>query len=495
MKEQQFRKGQLVELNIASIAPGGEGVSKDLGIPVFVNRAATHDRAEVELFDVRSKFARGKINKILTPSTDRIEPFCKIFKVCGGCQWQHLNYEAQLRAKKDIVKQSLEHIGKLSPDLVQEPIGADASFQFFYRNKVQFPVRQPHKSSRILAGYYQQDSHELVNIKHCPIQPEPLDRMLDAAKQICEQFGITAYEERSHRGLLRFICARISRANNQILITLVMNCEADELTERMRETAQCLLEALPEVVGVCLNFNTARGNKILGDQTICMAGEPYVEEVYKTQLPEYPELLKHGLRFRLSSSSFFQIHTEQATKLLESLSNYLIEFDKQANGKKLSEMTLVDAYSGVGAMSLWLAPFVKKVIAIEENAEATRDGEFNMELNGLTNVEFITGQVEEILPQLRARGHSPDIIVVDPPRKGLPPETIESILQLAPQLLLYVSCNPSTLARDLKLLKAQDNFEAQFGYKTRQVLPIDLFPQTYHVESIAVLDRQLEREL
>jgi 23S rRNA (uracil1939-C5)-methyltransferase len=492
MKEQQFHKGQLVQLSVSSIAPGGEGVSKDIGIPVFINRAALQDKAEVELFDVRSKFARGKISKILTPSPDRIEPFCKIFKVCGGCQWQHISYEAQLKAKKDIVKQSLVHIGKLSPDLVQEPIGADPSFQFFYRNKVQFPVRHPNKSTRILAGYYRQDSHELVNIKHCPIQPEPLDRMLDATKQICEQFGITAYDERSHRGLLRFICARISRADNQILITLVMNCESVQLSERMREAAQYLLEALPEVVGVCLNFNTSRGNKILGDQTICIAGNPYVEEVYKTDLPEYPQILKDGLRFRLSSSSFFQIHTEQATKLLECLSNFLLEYDRQNSDKKISEMTLVDAYSGVGAMSLWLSPFVKKIIAIEENAEATRDGEYNKELNGISNVEFKTGRVEEILPQIFAGGHSPDIIVVDPPRKGLPPETIQSILDLAPQLVLYVSCNPSTLARDLQLLEARDDSERQFGYKTNQVLPIDLFPQTYHVESIAVLKRHSE---
>jgi 23S rRNA (uracil1939-C5)-methyltransferase len=509
MKTHALKRGQTVELQIESLAPGGEGVGKDSGIPIFVSRVAPGDKVLVELFDVRRNFARGSLVRLLEGSPDRADPPCKLFKVCGGCQWQHMKYEAQLGAKKHLIQQSLEHLAKLSPDLVHNAIGSQKIL--FYRNKVQFPVRQPKNSKRILAGYFKQDSHELVNIKHCPIQPEEFDYALDLIKSTCEKYGITAYEEENHHGLLRFINLRISSATKKLLVTLILNSTIEKMPTRLNELAGELMEQIPNLSGVCLNFNSDRGNRIFGHETTCLIGEPYIEEVLRTNRTDFPSKLRDGVRFRLSPTSFFQVNTEQAEVLLQYVTELLGDhfagepnaqpspnYDKYA---RLSALTAIDAYAGVGSIALWFAPFLKQVIAVEENPQAAEDGEFNVQLNGLSNVEFRTGRVEEVLPDLLQHGLRPDIIFVDPPRKGCAPETIDTILRLAPEVVIYVSCNPVTLARDLKLFESRsieidysgrsDQVGRQFGYKTKQVLPIDLFPQTYHIESVTMLVKEM----
>jgi 23S rRNA (uracil1939-C5)-methyltransferase len=507
-----LKRGQTVELEIESLAPGGEGVGKISGIPIFVSRVAPGDTVLVELFDVRATFARGILLSLLKSSPDRADSPCKLFKVCGGCQWQHLKYESQLKAKKHLVEQSLEHLARLSPALV---LGVLPSARVLsYRNKVQFPVRHPHKSRRILAGYFKQDSHELVNIKHCPIQPEQFDQALESIKSICEKYGLSAYDERKHSGLLRFINLRMSDATKKLLATLILNCLSDRAPSFLSNLSEELMAKIEGLSGVCVNFNSKRGNRIFGDETICLAGEAYIEEVLKTVKSDLPLALQKGLRFRLSPTSFFQINTGQAVALLEHITELLRSLFASETGKQslrlplldqtpkqLSELKAVDAYAGVGAIALWFAPFLKEVIAVEENPQAVEDGRFNAQLNELTNVEFKTGRVEEVLPELLENGLKPDIIFVDPPRKGCAPETIDTILKLAPQVIIYVSCNPVTLARDLKRLESKplacagqsDEVGAQFGYKTKQVLAIDLFPQTYHVESVTLLVKELRQ--
>jgi 23S rRNA (uracil1939-C5)-methyltransferase len=494
MSEKQLRKGDKVELTITSLAPGGEGVSKDLGQPIFVPRVAVGDRVLVEIFDSRKGFARGRAIEILVASPDRIDPPCKLFKVCGGCQWQHLSYESQLRAKEEILKQSLMHMGGMTSYVVQETIGSDR--QFHYRNKVQFPVRQPQGSTRILAGYYEQDSHRLVNIKHCPVQPQALDEMLAAAKQCCERFGISAYNEKTGKGLLRFINARVNEEADQILVTLVVNSGKSTMPEALVQAAQDIAKTMPNIVGVCANFNTSPGNRILGNETICLTGKPYVEERLKASRADAPARLQQGLVFRLSADSFFQINTSQAVKLFERLRDIIDQFchDTKITPKSI---TLIDAYAGVGAIALWLAPIAGKVIAIEENAASVEDGKLNLQINAIDNVEFRPGTVEKVLPALFNQGVRPQIVVLDPPRKGCSLSTLEAVVKLAPDMIAYVSCNPVTLARDLKILHStqavsdKDQSEAVFGYKTEKVLAIDLFPQTFHVESVAVLYRRL----
>lgn len=485
-------KGQHVELTISALTPTGAGISKDFGKPIFVERVAAGDVVEVELFDVRKDFARGKVVSIKRPSADRQAPPCRLFKVCGGCQWQHISYQSQLKAKTDLVKQSVQYIGGIDADLVEKTIGARS--ELYYRNKVQFPTRNPRGSSRILAGYFKQDSHELVNIKHCPVQPDPLDRMLEATKAACEENQLPAYDESTGAGLLRHITARHSIANDTILVTLVVNAVPDspnqeDLRQQLTRIAEQVISAVSEVVGVCVNYNTMKGNKIYGTATECLVGQEYLEEKLISQRADLPAQLRDGIRFRLSSTSFFQVNTAQAVTLLELLFDETSKAAAQLQGRK---PVIVDAFAGVGTMSLWLSPLAERIIAVEEHGAAVEDGRVNAELNGASNVAFVQGSVEQVLPRLAELGTRADILVLDPPRKGLSPETTQVIKRLAVPVVLYVSCNPTTLARDLKILRAVDNDAHktnQIGYKTKKIQPVDLFPQTFHVESVAVLER------
>lgn len=489
---EQLRKGDLVEATIESLAPGGEGVTRQRGMAIFINRVAAGDRIELEVFDVRKDFARGRLLKVLDASPERVEPPCKLFKVCGGCQWQHIEYEGQLRAKEKIVRQTLKHIAGMDAELVKPAIGASAPL--FYRNKVQFPVKHPKGSTRLLAGYYQQDSHELVNIKHCPVQPEPLDRMLEAVKELCESQGIEAYDETTRQGLLRHIAARYSFDRRVILVTLVVNSSDDGKRSegakknrsafldlpKLKDIARVLMEKVPEVTGVCLNYNPHAGNRIMGDTTVLLAGQPFLIEKLVATRPDFPERLRQGVEFKLSPTSFFQINTVQTGRLMEQI---LEAVTARPAEYEPEPPLIVDAYAGVGAIALWLAPIAKRVIAVEEHAAAVEDGMLNLELNQMSNVEFRQGAVESVFPQLTKEGLIPDVLVVDPPRKGLSEESLESIVKLAAERIVYVSCNPATLARDLKFLDRN-------GYKTKQIQPVDMFPQTYHIESVTLLERR-----
>ncbi len=391
-----------------------------------------------------------------------------------------------------------------------------ANDPLYYRNKVQFPVRNPTGSSRILAGYYKQDSHELVNIKHCPVQSKELDFMLETVKEVLEEYEISAYDEKKRQGLMRHIHARQSRADGKILLTLVLNCTQETEPETLKEMAELIMLRDEKIVGVAVNYNNRPGNRILGDITEVIAGANSIDEVLKTANKQLPERLQSGLTFKLSPTSFFQDNTEQAARLLELV--YLEAYSLLPSGEKLN--LVVDAYAGVGAISLWLADGCRRLIAVEDYNQAVVDGRMNAENNKISNVEFMEGDVAAVLPQLTDMGESVDLVVLDPPRKGVSPEVIGALLDLAPSRIIYVSCNPSTLARDLKYLalgiapaagsvsnndadesgeqsaepdvaSSGDGKRGKFGYKTVRIQPIDLFPQTYHVESVATLERVL----
>lgn len=482
----RLQKGQTVTVRIASLAAGGEGVTRELGTPIFVNRVAPGDSVEVQLFDVRKDFARGEVTKLIEPSDQRAVPFCPYFKVCGGCQWQHIKYENQLDAKADIMRQALKHIGKLDPALVLPTIGA--ADPVVYRNKVQFPVESVRSTGRVLAGYYKQNSHELVNIKHCPVQPESLDRGLAAVKELLEKYLLTIYDETTGKGLVRHIAERYSYAAKKVLITLVLNYTpplSEPLHEKLTELAQTLMETVPEVSGVCVNYNNKPGNRIMGDTTECIAGQPYLIETLRSHLPNAPQRLKDGLQFRLSSTSFFQVNSAQAEVLLDQV---LLAATSQTNADREQarfeqRMPLVlDAYAGVGTMAMWMSELADRVIAIEEVAASVEDGEVNLGLNNIENVDFAHARVEDEVPALLEKQTRADVLVVDPPRKGIDARGLNSIIELAPRRIVYVSCNPATLARDLKILQAN-------GYDTKRVQPIDMFPQTYHVESVTLLEK------
>lgn len=490
-----LRPDSTVTVRIESLALGGEGLSKDLGVPIFVDLTAPGDRVEVELFDVRKNFARGRLVKIIEPSKERTEPPCPLFKVCGGCQLQHLSYEFQLQAKADFVKQAVKHIARLDANIVLPAIGAAPPWH--YRNKAQFPTKNPQGSLRLLAGYYKRDSHELVNIKHCPVQPELLDQILQETKQLCEMHRLPAYNEATHKGLIRHINLRYSFADQNALVVLVLNqpkassTDSDTLSV-LKELSVQLMDKIPAVVGVCANFNSRPGNKILGNETLSLAGQDHIHETLASERDRLPERLRHGLRYRLSPTSFFQVNTVQAIKLLEVVHDFVTD-----DGKEKPKLVL-DAYAGVGTIALWLTASAQHIIAVEEQSEAIADMRQNLQLNEIDNVTIVPGRVEDILPRLKSEGLAPDTVLLDPPRKGLSDTALAAVMQLAPARIIYVSCNPATLARDLRILAAGADFgqpndvqkEAIIGYKAMKIVPVDLFPHTYHVETVTLLARQ-----
>ena len=478
-KTHSLSKNQKLISRIESIAAGGQGVCKHEGLPIFVDRGVPGDLAELELYDVRKDFAHAKILRVVEPSEMRRESPCKLFKVCGGCQWQHIKYDGQLELKTDIVRQVIQRIAGLDPSVVRPAMAAENSL--YYRNKVQFPVSQPLNSSRILAGYFKEGSHELVNIKHCPVQPAMLDEMLERAKDAAELANLTAYDEKTHIGLIRHFFFRHSAFFDNALLTVVLNARVDQMPQlqgRLKVFAREMER--DELVGICVNFNPIRGNRILGDKTVCLSGQDFIVEKLQSTHANAPDLLKSGLEFKLSPASFFQVNSAQAVALMDLVLDAVLLQSANLEGGKVP--LIVDAYAGVATIAQWVAPLAQKVIAIEEIHAAVEDAKEILLLNKLDNVEMLEGSVELIFPQMLAEGAKPDIVILDPPRKGVDKSALEAVSAMSPEMIVYVSCNPATLARDLKIL-------ADLNYTTQSVQPVDLFPQTYHVESVSILRR------
>jgi 23S rRNA (uracil1939-C5)-methyltransferase len=477
-----LKKGQKLKLKIESIATGGKGFAKHEGISIFVDRGVPGDFVELELYDVRKNFAKAKIINLLEGSNLRQEAPCKLFKVCGACHWQHIKYQNQIELKTDIVKQVIKHIAGLNESLVRPTLAAERDLH--YRNKIQFPVSSPNKSSRILAGYYQENSHELVNVKHCPVQAELVDQVMETAKLAAEHAGFSAYKEETHSGQLRHFTARHSFSADEVLFTVVLNAKPDQFAgfaSSLNRFAEELMETVPRVIGFCVNFNPLKGNRIMGPETKLVRGREHLVEELKSKHQSAPEQLKRGLKFELSPASFFQVNSTQAVTLMDLVLNAVLDYK---SSRQLDSIPLIlDAFAGVASIALWVAPLADKVLAVEEVREAVEDAERIIQLNGICNVEPICGTVEELFPKFVSERLRPQIVVLDPPRKGVDEEALKSVIELQCDRIIYVSCEPSTLARDLKILE-------QGGYETSSIQPVDLFPQTYHVETVSVLDKR-----
>ncbi len=476
----ELAKGQQITLQIDSLASGGAGVGRCGQVAVFVQRTAPGDIALVEIYDVRQRFAFGRLLELVEASPARTDPPCRLFNACGGCQWQHLTYSGQLEAKEQIVKDAIEKIGALDPACVSRILPAKRTLH--YRRKVQFPVCGVKGATRIKAGYYKAGSHQLVNIKHCPIQPQPLDTMLETVKRLAEKHGLRAYDELKRRGFLRHILASFSVSQGKTLVTLVVNAEPQPLAGNIQALACELMDRLPGLAGVCLNYNTSSGNRIKGLTTVCVAGSGHLLETVKSSRGDYPQLLKSGITFRLSAGSFFQVHADQCVRLLETVADAVLVELPGAFADGRHGLLLVDAYAGVGAVAAWLSPFFKEVLAVEESQQAVEDGRASLAMNGIANVSFAALSVEEFFRTFSDPLAAADLVIVDPPRKGLSPLALQHLLAASPRLIIYISCNPATLARDLKEI-------VQSGYKAKQVKPIDMFPHTFHVETVTILKR------
>lgn len=347
----------------------------------------------VELFDVRKDFARGQIEEIIKPSSERTEAVCLHYERCGGCQWQHMDYASQLKHKEKLVVDSLTHLGAFADasTMVSPIIGC--ADPFHYRNKVQFPVK--FKDRQVLAGYFERGSHDLVNIESCPIQPSLMDAILKSTRHLLKNYRISIYDEKQHHGLVRHLNLRMSFASNKVLVTFVVNHEpVDYKAFRKNDNlyaftnlAQELMTEFDTVASVVLNFNQDKGNRILGDKNMIVLGNGFIEEHLASDHPDLPARLHQGLNFRLSTKSFFQVNSLQAVKLLE-----LVALAAKEALAGVEHAVVVDAYAGVGTIAMWLSTLAEEVVAIEEIGDAVADGQENAALNELENVHSCTAE-------------------------------------------------------------------------------------------------------
>ncbi|QOV24319.1 23S rRNA (uracil(1939)-C(5))-methyltransferase RlmD [Anabaenopsis elenkinii] len=445
------QQGKLIEITITDLNSTGDGVGRFEEIVVFVPDTVPGDRAIVRLVQVKAEYAHGKLHQLLQASAHRVRAGCIVADKCGGCQWQHIDYEYQLVAKHDQVIQALQRIGGFVNPPVDRVLTTDAPLG--YRNKATYPLGIS-ASGKVQAGYYQKGSHRLVNLNQCPVQDPRLNPLLAQVKQDIQQRGWQIYDEGKHQGQIRHLGLRIGRRTGEMLLTLIVK---EWNLPGIEQQAQEWLERYPQLVGVSLNRNHHRTNAIFGDETRCVAGVSYLREVFA------------GLEFQVRPDTFFQVYTETAEALLQ-----VIQSELNLQGQEL----LIDAYCGIGTLILPLAKQVRQAIGLELQPEAVEQAVFNAEHNGINNVTFQVGAVENLLPEMSIK---PDVVLLDPPRKGCDRAVINSLLELKPPRIVYVSCKVATLARDLKFL-CQDGL-----YQITSIQPADFFPQTAHVEAVAFL--------
>ena len=445
-------KNQVYEAVITDYTAEGLGVAKVEGCAVFVPNAIAGERCKLRIEKVGKTWAAGKITELLERSPHRINRVCPVAKLCGGCDFHHMDYEEETRLKAERVRQALNRIG--GENLQELPILA-APETVCYRNKAQYPVAS--KNGRAYAGFFKAGTHQVVENDRCGILPAEMDRIKKIVIDYVNHFRISVYDELAHKGLLRHIYIRRGVVSGQIWVCLAVNGRklphVEELVRR--------LQAVPGFTTLVLSVNTKKGNAVLGDEFITLHGEGFIEDTLC------------GLTFRLSPRSFYQVNHHQAQRLYRAA----IE---QAQITK--EGTVLDLYCGVGTITLAMAGAAKKVIGVEVIEQAVEDARDNARRNGIDNAEFFCGDAGQAALALEQKGIIADVAVVDPPRKGLNADTIEALARMQPRRIVYVSCDPATLARDVALLKER-------GYRVQNAMAADLFPRCAHVESIVCLSR------
>ncbi|WP_051251353.1 23S rRNA (uracil(1939)-C(5))-methyltransferase RlmD [Paenibacillus harenae] len=459
-----FQKNEQVTVDIIGLTHDGEGVGRADGFTLFIQGALPGERVRAKVMKVKKQYGYARMEELLEASPNRVQPACPIHKECGGCQLQHLDYPAQLEWKRQHVIDNLARIGKLN--VAQEPgsdgvvvrraIGMDEPWR--YRNKAAVPVGVGAVEGGLVAGFYARGSHRIVDMDDCLIQHEQNDRVIRAVKRIGRELGVAPYDEETGHGVLRHVIVRTGVVTGEIMVVLVTNGRKLPQSDRM---VQRIREELTDVKSIVQNVNDRSTNAIFGDETHVLWGSDVI----------YDEL--DGIRFAISARSFYQVNPAQTVELYRKAVEYA--------GLTGSE-TVIDAYCGIGTISLFLARQAGRVYGVEIVPEAIEDAAKNAALNGITNTSFEAGPAEVVIPRWREEGITADVIVVDPPRKGCDPALLETILAMQPERVVYVSCNPSTLARDLRVLE-------DGGYRTVEVTPVDMFPHTVHVECCVFLVR------
>lgn len=479
-----YKKNDVVTVKITDQGTTGEGIGKMDGYALFVKDTVIGDEVKVKIMKAKKNYAFARLIEIIKPSTERVVPPCPVAKSCGGCQLQAMSYKEQLRFKEKKVYNNIKRIGGIEDFEMKPIIGMDVEAissglgeksgdgnqgAFYYRNKAQFPVGL-NKDRKIVTGFYAGRTHSIIDIDSCMlgIRPNGIDvnkQVMDIVKAFMELESLLPYDEVSGKGLVRHVLIRIGKTTKQVMVCIIINGNKIPKSELLVEK---LLE-VPGMADISLSVNREKSNVIMGTEIISLYGPGYIEDYIG------------DVKFRISPLSFFQVNPVQTERLYGKALEYA---DLTGNE------TVWDLYCGIGSISLFLAKKAKKVIGVEIIPEAIADAKVNAEINDIQNAEFLVGAAEEVVPKYFAEHKDepeckPDVIVVDPPRKGCDLKLLETMVEMAPKRIVYVSCDSATLARDLKWLEENE-------YKLEEVTPCDQFGQTVHVETVALLTRNAQ---
>ncbi len=452
-----LKKNDIYSAEIIDYTTDGSGICKIEGMTVFVPNTVVGDKVSVRILKANKKYAYGKIEEISEQSYNRIEPDCGIFNKCGGCTFRHINYQAELQFKQKRVYDALTRIGGVDGKYIDEIIGSDRINN--YRNKVQLPFMKD-DNGEIGVGFFAPRSHRVIPLKSCMLQSEVFEKAIRVFLEWANSEGIAVYDESIHSGILRHLYLRYASKTNELMVCVIIN--ADKLKNE-KGLVKMLSENLPELKSVVINSNTEKTNVIIGKKCRTIYGDGYITD----------ELC--GLKFRISPLSFYQVNRDQAEKLY----SLAADFANLNSGE-----TLVDMYCGIGTIGLTMAKKVKNLIGAEIVSQAIEDAEKNKLINSIDNAEFICADAAKAAKILEDREVRPDCIIIDPPRKGCGADLIEMVSEMNPKRIVYVSCDPATLARDVKLFR-------EYGYSVNKAVPVDMFPRTAHVETVVSMSRNI----
>lgn len=448
-----MQKDDILTVKIEKLSNLAKGIAKYEGQVIFIENVCPEDEVKIQITKVNKNYATAKVIEILTPSSHRIKPFCPLQNICGSCQLQFIDYQYQLELKQQIVEDAIKSIAKLNTP-INFPIPSPQIKAF--RHKTQCPVTQTKVSKKLLAGYYKTQSHEIVNIKYCPIQPKLCDNIIEYIREIASTYNVSGYNEKKHSGLLRHVVIRVSSDTGQILVTLVIN--DTKVSKNIKHFANDIFNNFDEVVGVCVNFNNKKTNLILTDNTELICGQDYIEEKLC------------DITFRIGSNTFFQVNPKSAENIFKYVKNYIKDnFDKP---------TIFDAYAGIATFGIVMSDIAHKVVSVEENEQSIKIANDVLKINNINNVELHAMDTAKYLENTPEKF---DITILDPPRKGCSIESLDRTLEVTKSKIIYVSCNPQTLIRDLEYLISK-------GAKVSFIQPFDMFCHSYHVECVTIID-------
>lgn len=450
-----LEKEQKILLTIKRLGINGEGIGYYKRQAVFVEGAMPPEEVIVKITEVKRNYAKGEVVKFNIRAKERVKPFCRHYEECGGCQLQHISYDEQLSFKEEMLKQAIERYTKMDLAKIKFNNIVYMNNPKYYRHKAQMPVRNTNEG--IMTGLYKKESNELVEILECPIQNERINYVNGEVLKILDKYEIRAFDPKDMRGLVRYLVTRTSHQTEEIQVTLVVTIFNKALQKAAKEIIK-----LPGVKSVAISKNRDVKNvAIFGDEVEILEGQNYIQEGI------------NEIKYDLKPKAFYQLNPAQATKMFKIVKDNL-DFDK--------DKVIIDAYTGSGAISIYLAPYAEKVVGIDINTESIYSARHNKKINKLNNVDFEIGEVKDVLPRLYRKGIDPDVIVIDPPRSGIDDKTLDLLTRKVVDKIIYVSCNPSTLAKNLNVLKSK--------YTIEEVTPLDMFPFTSQIESITILKRK-----